>query len=160
MRRTRIPLIFVTVAGLLLGAVDMVAAAPVDIRNDRSDNTLYFTYNENKGRIPTAFSSRLIRREDRVDFFAYVVERKGAVEGRRLKARLVLRLNRKRAVRYAGRFRFWVLDEQGATAFRRTKHVDLVLRQRPGRRKQVLRWIFDLDDSGNYTAFARFRTKT
>ncbi|MQB01042.1 MAG: hypothetical protein GEU78_12230 [Actinobacteria bacterium] len=144
------------VAVLCLWTVEPAAAAPIRIRRDRSDNTLAFTYNAVKGRMGAVVSSVLWKSGDRVDFFSYVVEREGAVEGRRLKARIALRLKRDRAVRYDGRFRFIIRDGTGATVFRRTKDVNLVLRPRRGKRRRYLRWILDLP-TGKYTAFARFR---
>jgi hypothetical protein len=144
------------VAVLCLWTVEPAAAAPMRIRRDRSDNTMTFTYNAVKGQIKAAASSVFWKSGDRVEFLSYVVERDVAVEGKRLKARIVLRLNRDRAVRYDGRFRFIIQDETGTTVFRRTQNVDLVLRPRRGERRRYLRWILDLP-SGKYTAFARFR---
>jgi hypothetical protein len=151
-----IPRIAALVAVLCLWTVESVAAQPIKVRSDRSDNTLYFSYDALTGQIPSAYSSRIAHRGDRVDFFAYVTEREGATTGKRLLGRLVLRLNRDRPVRFHGRFRLIVEDATGLVSFRGTRVVDLVLRPRKGRRSRVIRWIFDLP-TGDYTAFGRFR---
>jgi hypothetical protein len=137
--------------------VEPAAAAAIRKRYDRSDNAFSFHYDSGNGRITSAFSSRrLIRRNrDRVDFFVYVREREGAAQDR-LRGRIGLRLLRRRAVRYDGRFRLVVRDETGGVAFRGSRDVDFVLRPRRGRRTRVLRWAFDLP-TGDYTAIGRFR---
>lgn len=157
MRQTKTPRIVLLVAVLCLSTVQPAAAAPVRIRYDRSDNTVYFDYKAESGRIKQATSSVFWKSGDRVDFFSYVVEREGAAEGRRLKARIVLRLNRGRAVRYNGRFRYIIQDENGEkTLFRGTKWLNVLLRPRKGERTRYIRWMIDLP-TGKYRAFARFR---
>jgi hypothetical protein len=156
MRPTRTPRIALLVAVLCICTAAPAAAAPVRIRSDRSDNTLYFNYNSLTGEIPSAYSSRIQTRGDRVDFFVYVTERPGAETGKRLLGRINLRLNRNRSVRYKGRFRFVVEDATGLSTFVGTRLVDIVLRPHKGRRTRVLRWAFDLP-AGDYTAFGRFR---
>jgi hypothetical protein len=157
MRHTKIPRIALLVAVLCLSTVRPAAADPIRIRRDRSDNTFYFTYKSGSGRIKQATSSVFWRPRDRVDFFSYVVERKATGKGKQLKARIVLRLNRGRAVRYNGRFRFIIQDEDGETThFRGSREVNFLLRPRKGDRKRYFRWIIDLP-TGEYRAFARFR---
>jgi hypothetical protein len=145
------------VAVLCLWTADPALAAPIKIKRDRSDNTMYFTYNPTKGEIPSAYSSRLLVRGDRVEFFAYVRERPGADVGRRLAGTVKLRVNRHGAVRYNGRFIFIIEDSDGSFE-RWTRRVNFVLRPRAGHRKRSLRWVFDLPDPGTYTAYARFRS--
>jgi hypothetical protein len=136
------------------------AAAPLTKRRDRSDNTMYFQYNPATGRIDSAFSSRLVRRGDRVDFLTYAMERHGADEGRRLRARINVRLNRDRGIRYDGIFTVVVQDDVGATVYEGTRDVNFVLRPREGLRSRRMRWIFDLSAPGYYTIFAKFRAET
>lgn len=156
MRYTKPSPVVLVVVVLSLWTAAPAAATPIEVRRDRSDNTLAFTYESASNRIVEATSSVFFKAGDRVDFFSYVVEREGAPPGRRLKARIALRLNRGRAVRYDGLFRFIIKDDTGTVVVRRTKHVDLLLRPRKGERKRFLRWIFHLP-TGSYTAFARFR---
>ena len=134
------------------------AAAPIEKQRDRSDNTMYFQYNSVSGKIMSAYSSRLVTRGDRVDFLTYAQERKTAIEGRRLRARIALRLNRDRAVRYDGVFTVLVQDEVGLTVFKGARSVNFALRPQEGERRRGFRWIFDLDTPGYYTIFARFRS--
>lgn len=138
-------------------AAGPVAAAPLDKQRDRSDNTMYFQYNPVTGRIDTAFSSRLVRRGDRIDFLVYAQERRTSEVGERLRARINLGLNRDRAVSFDGVLTVVIQDDTGARAFRGTRSVDFVLRPREGMRRRHFRWIFDLDKSGYYTITAKFR---
>jgi len=131
------------------------AAAPIDIKRDRSDNTMYFQYDAVTQTMPSAYSSRIVRRNDRVDFLAYVTERQR--EGDPLRGRLVVRLNHDRAVHYEGRLTLLVLDATGAIAFKGIRDVDFVLRPRKGRRARYFKWTFPLL-SGDYTTFGRFKS--
>ena len=155
--RTSTRLVMLT-ALLFALSVPAAAAEPVEVRNDRSDNTMYFQYDAVTGTMPSAYSSRVIRRRDRVDFFAYVAQRSDAPLGKRLRGRIVMRLNRDKPVHYEGRIVLVVEDGTGLTAVRRTRNVDFVLRPREGRRSRIFRWTFDLP-SGDYTTFARFRSR-
>ena len=141
---------------IALGAAPALAGPAVKAL-DRSDNDFSFTYSP-KGRIRTAWSSTVFRRNDKVSFFTYVRERgAGAPEGRRLVGVLELTLATARPVRYDGRFALIVRrvggTSPGSTAIRRTTTRSFTLR--PGNRRKVIRFRFDLE-TGRYLAFARF----
>jgi hypothetical protein len=156
MKTRRTSLIALSLIVLSLWTVGPAAAAPIKVRSDRSDNTMYFTYNAATGEIVTASSSRILVRGDRVDHFAYVRERSEDIVGRRLQGRVEFRLNRDRAVRYTGRMTLIVENSAGVVAWKGVKNVDFVLRPRRGDRRHLLLWVFDLP-AGNYTTYARFR---
>jgi hypothetical protein len=138
---------------IVLGAAPALAG-PMVKAFDRSDNDFSFTYSP-EGRIRAAFSSTVFRRHDKVSFFAYVRERRAdAPEGRRLAGVLELTLATARPVHYDGRFAFVVKTVNGAKAIRRTTTRSFTLR--PGDRREVIKFRFDLD-RGRYLAFARFR---
>ena len=142
---------------IMLGTAPALAG-PVAKTFDRSDNDFSFTYSPD-GRIRGAISSASFRRRDKVSFFAYVRERRaGAPEGRRLAGVLELTLATARPVRYDGRFAFIVRrvggTSPGSRAIRRTTTRSFTLR--PGDRRKVIRFRFDLD-RGRYLAFARFK---
>lgn len=138
---------------IVLGAAPALAG-PMVKAFDRSDNDFSFTYSP-EGRIRAAFSSTVFRRHDKVSFFAYVRERRGdAPEGRRLAGVLELTLATASPVHYDGRFAFVVRTANGAKVIRRTTTRSFTLR--PGDRREVIKFRFDLD-RGRYLAFARFR---
>jgi len=127
-------------------------AAPVVEAFDRADNNFVFIY-RGDGAIPTAFSSTIFRRSDRVSFFAYVRERPGAPAGRRLAGILELTLATAQPVHYEGRFAFIVRNMDGSRALRLTTNRSFTLR--PGNRREIIRFRFDLEPHA-YWAFARF----
>jgi hypothetical protein len=145
----------------LLGAVALIivfAASParagaVSEGFDRADNVFFFTY-RGDGVIPTAFSSTVLRRSDRVSFFAYVRERPDAPEGRQLVGILDLTLATAKPVRYEGRFAFIVRTMDGSRALRLTTNRSFTLR--PGDRREIIKFPFDLEPR-KYWAFARFK---
>ncbi len=145
------------VALLLAGLLPApVHARPIRVRRDRTDNKLYFSYRSDTASIPLATSGRRIQSGDRVDFLATVATRPAAPVGRRLLGKLTLRLTGRRGVRYRGRFAYVVKRAGGATVYRGTRRENILLRPRPGERRAVLRFRFDLT-GGNYVALGRFR---
>jgi hypothetical protein len=138
---------------IIVFAAPPALAGPVVKAFDRADNDFTFTYTGD-GDIPTAASSTVLRRGDKVSFFAFVRERPGAPEGNRLAGILELTLATRRAVRYEGRFAFIVKYTNGSRALRLTTDRSFTLR--PGDRREVIRFRFDLAPR-RYLAFARFK---
>jgi hypothetical protein len=134
-------------------AASPALAGPVVKAFDRADNDFTFTYTGD-GDIPTAASSTLLRRGDRVSFFAFVRGRPKAPDGRQLAGVLELTLATSRPVRYEGRFAFIVKHMNGSRALRLTTERSFTLR--PGDRREVIRFRFDLEPR-RYLALARFR---
>lgn len=144
--------------GLALGSLPApVSAAPYRMAGDRSDNTFSFTYESKDASMPVQTSSTVFKRRDRVRFYLYVRRRPGAEKGRRLAGVVRLRLVGKRPVRYAGSFIVKVKESEGPLVLERTRRRRLTLWPRPGERTARFVVRFDLD-SGEYEAFARFRT--
>jgi hypothetical protein len=140
---------------IIVFAASPARAGPVIQSSDQADNDYFFRYRN--GRIRTAASSTILRRRDKVSFFAYVYERPGAPNGRRLDGVLELTLATSRSVRYDGRFAFIVRTENGSKVLRMTEHRSFTLRPSPGQRREIITFHFDLK-RGRYWAFARFRT--
>jgi hypothetical protein len=138
---------------MIVLAASPARAAPFVETFDRADNDFTFTYTDN-GAIPTAASSTVFRRGDRVSFFAFVRERPGAPEGSRLAGVLDLTRTSPHAVRYEGRFAFIVRHINGSRALRMTTDRSFTLR--PGDRREIITFHFDLEP-GRYLAFARFK---
>jgi hypothetical protein len=138
---------------IIVLAAPPALAGPVVEGFDRADNDFFFTYTGD-GRIPTAASSAIFRRSDKVSFFAYVRERPEAPEGRRLAGVLDLTLATAQPVHYEGRFAFIVRNLNGSRALRLTTTRSFTLR--PGDHHETIRFRFDLDRH-RYFAFARFK---
>lgn len=133
------------------------SAAPLQVARDRSDNTFYLTYEGASGRITAASSSGRFVRGDAVSFLIYVSEApEGAERGERLVARFSFELNRKRAVRYAGTFRFELRNDAGVAVHSGSVQRKLVLRPRSGQRKKGFSLPFDVP-TGAYEAKAFFK---
>jgi hypothetical protein len=150
--------VLLVAGGLVLGSLPApLSAAPYRMGGDRSDNTFYFTYDSQDGSMPLQTSSTVFKRRDRVRFYLYVRRRPSAEKGKRLAGVVRLRLLGKRPVRYAGNFKVKVKEADGPLVLQRSRRRRLTLRPRRGGRTARLVVRFDLE-SGDYEAFARFRT--
>ena len=131
-------------------------AAPVG--TDRSDNSVYFTYDAAQGQITAEGSSLQERRRDPVSYRIYVREVEGAATGERLEASVSLRLNSTATEKKAYRGSLSISIGAGvATAYEDERTVSFVLRKRDGARSQSFSFIFDLP-SGDYSAVSTFRS--
>jgi len=140
---------------LLAIASSTALARPITPTRERSDNTMTFTYDAASGEITEAASSRTLTRADRLQFFAYVEDAPNAEIGRRLKGIIELRRLGDRAVKLDGTLSFVVQDDSGTIIETFEREIDIVLRDREGKRFRGFRWRFDLP-TGNYTAFGTF----
>lgn len=145
--------------GLLVVALcSTAAAAPLNVRSDRSDNTFYFTYEAPSGRITESSSGARFVRKDPVSFLLYVTESaEGAEPGERLRARFAFELNNRRVVRYRGTFTLEVRDSLGAVVYTDDVERKVVLRPTRADRKKDFSLRFDLP-SGSYEARALFKS--
>jgi hypothetical protein len=136
----------------------VVFAAPWVVEQDRTDNGYSFTYDATEGKIGDAASSIRIDRRDPVSFVIYVRENKHSDEvGERLRTRLSVGLSRDRTVRYDGTFSFEITDRAGSVVYTDSRELKIVLRPKPGERKEALSFVFDLP-SGTYDATGYFET--
>jgi len=143
----------------LLALAAPAAAAPIPVTRDRVDGGTFFTWDAETGTFPPDGdygSSIVIRRGDRVRFFADAEPVDGAPVGERLLGTLSLRLKRAKAVRYSGTFTFKVKWD-GQVFHRARLETSFTLRPVAGKRKKVLRFPFDLPESGTYAVTGRYR---
>ncbi len=157
-RSSLLVVVFVVVALVGAAFAGPAAAGPLDVSSDRTDNGFSFTYDSTTGEITQAASSLRYDSRDPVSFIINIRENpKSDDVGERLRARLSLGLNRgmKRAVRYDGTFWFEITDRTDTVAFTDSEDRRIVLRPRPGWRRSVIRFNFDLP-SGTYDAKALF----
>lgn len=143
----------------LLALAAPAAAAPIEVTRDRVDGGTFFTWDAETGTFPPDGdygSSIVIRRGDPVRFFADAKPVEGAPPGERLLGRLTLRLKGAKAVRYDGTFTF-VVKWDGVVYHRARQVASFTLRPAPGKRKRILRFPFDLAESGMYGVTGRFR---
>ena len=146
---------FAVIGLVLLAGAPTVHAAPSEVKQDRSDNTFYFTYDSANEEITNAVSSRMFVKGDKVDFLVYVRETKNKNDSP-LRGKLTLRLLDDRAVRYDGVLNFIVKDSDGAVAYENPAPVDFVLRPKKGSRRAEIRYALNLD-SGEYKVVGRFK---
>lgn len=152
------PRLTVSVALALLVAIvpTVVSAAPLVVEQDRTDNGYSFTYDATEGKIGDAASSIRFDRRDPVSFIIYVRENKTSEEvGTRLRTRLSIGLNKDRVVRYDGTFSFEISDSVGTVVYTDSRDLKIILRPKPGERKDALSFVFDLP-SGSYNATGYF----
>ena len=148
--------IAVSLALLVVVAPGIALAEPLDVERDRTDNGYSFTYDATKGEIVDAASSIRFDRRDPVSFVIYVRENtKSEVVGERLRTRLSVALNKDRAVRYDGTFSFEITDSAGTMVHTDSRELNVVLRPKPGQRKESIAFVFDLP-SGSYHATGFF----
>src|SRR5687768_2229530 len=122
---------------LVLALCSAAAAAPLNVKSDRSDNTFYFTYESPSGRITESSSGARFVRKDPVTFLVYVSEAPaGAEAGERLRARFAFELNKRRIVRYRGIFTLEVRDSLGAVVYIEDVKRKVVLKPARGERKK------------------------
>ena len=142
---------------LVVGRASPVSAAPVDVQRDRTDNGFSFSYDAAQGEITDAASSIRIDRTDPVSFVINIRENPNSDEvGRRLRARMSVALNKGHgARRYEGNFWFEIVDGAGTVVYSAARPRELVLRPKPQRRSDVMRFNFDLP-SGSYSAAGFF----
>lgn len=146
-------------AGLLLAALSSgAAAAALNVRSDRSDNTFYFSYDAASGRQIEASSSARFVRKDPVSFLLYVSEApEGADVGKRLRARFSFELNKPKVVRYRGTFTLEIKDSSGLVIYTDAVRRKVVLRPATGEREKDFSIGFDLP-TGSYEARALFKS--
>lgn len=137
-------------------ASSTAAARPLSIEGEKSDNTMTFVYDAVTGRITDAASSRTLSRQDPLQFFTYVKDHPDAEVGKRLEAVVKLRLLKERAVELKGTLAVEIQSDAGATVETLEKEIDVVLRDRKGRRAKQFAWRFDLP-TGSYTALGSFK---
>jgi hypothetical protein len=144
---------------LAASAIPRTVANAAPVRADRSDNTFYFTYDAEQGRITQESSSLQERRRDPVSYRIYVREVDGAATGERLKASVSLKLNRSAAEKkaYRGSLKISIHSSGPAPAYEAEREVSFVLRKRDGARSQSFTFYFDLP-SGDYSASSAFRS--
>ena len=146
----------VSLALLVALAPGLVFAEPLEMERDRTDNGYSFTYDASKGEIVDAASSIRFDRRDPVSFVIYVRENtKSDVVGERLRTRLSVALNKDRAVRYDGTFSFEITDSAGTVVYSDSRELKVVLRPKPGQRKESMSFVFDLP-SGSYNSSGLF----
>lgn len=154
--KLRLSAVFVLLALLVALVPTGVAAAPLDVERDRTDNGYSFTYDAAEGEIVDAASSIRFDRRDPVSFIIYVRENpKSEVVGERLRTRLSVGLNKDRVVRYDGTFSFEITDSAGTVVHTDSRDMKIVLRPKAGERKGSLSFVFDLP-SGSYSASGSF----
>lgn len=141
------------------GTAAPATAAPVAVGRDRVDGGTYFTWDAESGTFPEDGdygSAVVVRKGDRVRFFADARPVERAPVGERLEGTLSLRLKGPKAVRYSGTFTF--VARWGDRVFHRaTQEASFTLRPSTGKRKKVLRFPFDLSESGTYAVTGKFR---
>ncbi|MDP9067783.1 MAG: hypothetical protein M3N53_05485 [Actinomycetota bacterium] len=147
----RSPLVALVGALLSVSLSGAGVAAPLVMSHDRSDNSYSFSYDAASGEIGDAASALRIRRDDPVAFVIYIRENEDAEVGERLKAQLLLGLNKKKVVRYNGTFSFEITDGAGTVVYSDEANRLIVLRPKPGERRARLTFLFDLP-SGSYSA--------
>jgi hypothetical protein len=114
-----------------------------------------FAYDAVSGEIGEAASGRLISRRDRLEFVAWVGDFPEAEVGERLQGAVHLRVQRDRAIELRGTLAVVVQNDAGATIETLEREIDIVLRDRKGKRAKNFRWRFDLP-TGDYTVFGTF----
>lgn len=145
--------------GLLVSLAVMPSAAagrPLSPSSERSDNTMSFDYDAVSGEIGEAVSGRVISRRDRLEFVAWVRDFPEAEVGERLQGAVHLRVHRDKAIELRGTLAVVVQNDAGATIETLEREIDIVLRDRKGKRAKSFRWRFDLP-TGNYTVFGTFQ---
>lgn len=146
----------ILLALLVAWAPMAAAAAPLVVDSDRTDNDFSFTYDAAEGEIVDAASSIRIDKRDPVSFVINIHENPKSDElGERLRTRLSVALNKDQVVRYKGTFWFEVTDAAGAVVCSDSRERKVVLRPRPGSRRAVMWFAFDLP-SGSYDAAGYF----
>ena len=133
------------------------SAAPLSMGRDRSDNGIFFEYDQEThsftqygsgtGPIGTGF--------DRIEFMVHVGLSEAEAE-EPLVAMVSLRLRGKKAVRFAGTFLVRVLDSSGQRVMTVKIPANVVLRPTTGKRRANLAKAFDIAP-GWYSADAIFR---
>ena len=152
MRRTAAVAVLLVV-GLLAPAV---SAAPLTRGPERSDNGIYFRYEEQSRSLPEYGSATTIEnRFDRVKF-TLQVGLAPEEEPDPLVGIVSLRLNGDKPVHYEGSFVIRMRNRAGQRVMNLDLPVDLVLRPRPGKRRANLTKPFDIP-AGWYSANAVFR---
>lgn len=145
-----------SLALLVALAPGLVLAGPLDVDRDRTDNGYSFTYDAIEGEIGEAASSIRFDRRDPVSFIIYVRENQRSDEvGKRLRTGLSVALSKDRAVRYDGTFWFEITDPAGTVIHSDSREMRVVLRPKPGKRKESMSFVFDLP-SGSYHATGFF----
>lgn len=135
----------------------LAVAAPLDVDRDRTDNGYSFTYDAAEGEIGDAASSIRFDRRDPVSFIIYVRENQHSDEvGKRLRTQLSVALTKDHAVRYDGTFWFEITDPAGTIIYSDSRELHVVLRPKPGKRKESFSFAFDLP-SGSYNAAGFFK---
>lgn len=128
-------------------------ASPTIAEHDRSDNLVKFTYDSQSG--DKTWESTWTRDggSENVMFRVAVVETEDSGSG--LLGKLSVRLDGEEAVKYDGWFALRLVDDSGDVTFHRARPSEIVLRPRPGLRRAVVRFRFDVP-SGTYTASGAF----
>lgn len=146
----------ILLALLVAGAPVAAAAAPLVVESDRTDNGFSFTYDAAEGEMVDAASSIRFDKRDPVSFVINIHQNpKSDQPGERLRTRLSVGLNKDRVVRYKGTFWFEVTDAAGSIVYSDSRERKIVLRPRPGSRRSVMWFTFDVP-SGSYDAAGYF----
>lgn len=150
----RLALTAALLASLTFGEPGAYALAK-PVRADRSDNTYYFTYDASEGETTSEASSLQEKRNDPVSHRIYIDTMAHAKVGKRIKAKIILRLNAKKKRAFRGDLGVEVRDSAAQIVYRAIRKVNFVLRPKKGMRKKRFVFRFDLP-SGDYSATSDF----
>jgi hypothetical protein len=145
-------------AAAALAVVGQVSAVanPTYVQADRTENQLSFSYDSSDGEIGSQGSKQRNEHDEPVRFTVVLHEAEDTGTG--LIGKLRLRQEGESKTVYDGWFTFVVTNADGGVAFRRSRPAHIVLTPRPGMKRAVVTYRFDLP-SGAYSAEGNFERR-